>query len=63
MAELKPCPFCGSKEVKVIEHKYYHSLNSYGVKCFGCKTESYQFFDTKNEAIEAWNRRAEGCME
>ena len=58
MEELKPCPFCGSGRVNVIEHKFHHLINSFGVKCFNCKTESYQFFDSRKETIEAWNRRA-----
>ena len=58
MEGLKPCPFCGSNKVNVIEHKYYNLTNSFGVKCFNCKTESYQFFDSRTEAAEAWNRRA-----
>jgi Lar family restriction alleviation protein len=57
MTKLKPCPFCGSGKVNVIEHKFYHLPSSYGVRCFNCKTESYQYFDTQEEAIEAWNRR------
>ena len=56
--ELKPCPFCGSDRVNVTENKFQHLFNSFGVKCFNCKTESYQFFDSRKEAIEAWNRRA-----
>ena len=58
MIELKPCPFCGDDRVNVIEHEYNYLLNSYGCRCFNCKTESYQFFDSRKEAIEAWNRRA-----
>lgn len=57
MEKLKPCPFCGSQKVYVIEHKFHHLSNSYGVRCLHCKTESYQFFDTQKEAVEAWNRR------
>ena len=60
--ELKPCPFCGSNKVNVYEYKYHGLTDSFGVKCFNCKTESYQFFDSKNEAIEAWNRRAKNEM-
>ena len=55
--KLKQCPFCGSGKVNVIEHKFYHLPSSYGVRCFNCKTASYQFFETQKEAIEAWNRR------
>ena len=56
--DLKPCPFCGDDRVHVIEHKYYRLSNSYGVECFNCKTQSYQFFNSQKEAIEAWNMRA-----
>ena len=54
MAELKPCPFCGGEEFEVVSvygEEYY-------VNCLNCTTcgpggETYE------EAIEAWNRRAE----
>ena len=51
MAELKPCPFCGGNaEIK----KY----TRFWVACDDCLTESAAYA-TKEEAIEAWNRRAE----
>lgn len=55
--KLKPCPFCGSNKCNVIEHAFHNLSSTYGVKCWNCKAESWQFFDTKEEAIEAWNRR------
>ena len=55
---LKPCPFCGDDRVHITEHRFHNLSNSYGVECFNCKTQSYQFFDTPKEAVEAWNRRA-----
>lgn len=51
---LKPCPFCGG-QANVIEY-LFHGL--YGVKCQKCKAETYQFYESEEEAIEAWNRRA-----
>lgn len=55
--DLKPCPFCGSNKCNVIEQTYYNLSPTYGAKCWNCKAESWLFFDTKEEAIEAWNRR------
>ena len=56
--KLEPCPFCGSDDVFVVEHHFYKTEDCFGVQCDNCKTQSYQFYDSKNEAIEAWNRRA-----
>ena len=50
MAELKPCPFCGGKaEMK--------SYTRFWVACDDCLSET-STYSTKEEAIEAWNRRA-----
>ena len=53
MAELKPCPFCGCKEIAsdkydIIRHK---------VCCRSCSAQIYR--GTQKEAEKAWNRRAE----
>ena len=59
MAELKPCPFCG--EIPLLYESKQDLKNIlYGVSCYGehhCASVGY--FDTEEEAIEAWNRRAE----
>ena len=62
MAEaLKPCPFCGEgTHIRTLETA--HGSVLYGVSCptegcFGFSMETY--FDTPEEAIAAWNRRAE----
>ena len=52
---LKPCPFCGSK--KVIVYKDSINPKCCFVFCEGCRVNTADF-DTKKEAIEAWNRRA-----
>ena len=52
MAELKPCPFCGS---------YDQRFNSaYGLCWYTCEDCGCEGPDGDNEqeAIEAWNRRA-----
>ena len=58
MSELKRCPFCGS--VGEIERKTV--LNLWIVQCSNpsCPA-SYMIgfdYDTEEEAVEAWNRRA-----
>lgn len=67
MAELKPCPFCGNKSVSVAVDNVAYSLGleedtNFQIICsvtaFGCGASS-GWHETKAEAIEAWNRRAD----
>jgi Lar family restriction alleviation protein len=51
--ELKPCPFCGCKNINLID---YHGGIVF-VQCDDC-CATFPHFDTKEEAINAWNRRA-----
>lgn len=53
MPELKPCPFCGG-EAKV--QSFSHDRTVY---CTDCNARVQKFFPTREEAIEAWNRRAD----
>jgi len=62
--ELKSCPFCGGEA----EHKMYlwgnHSETGepiwcYYIFCIRCDSMTDNIFRTKQEAIEAWNRRIE----
>lgn len=53
---LKPCPFCGGVDVKV--HIPYSTDDCYMVQCYGCNCNT-AIYMTVNQAIEAWNRRAE----
>jgi transcription elongation factor Elf1 len=50
--ELKPCPFCGSPKPGVYEH-----LCGWTARCGACGAEIDR--DTREEAVAAWNRRAE----
>lgn len=60
MGELKKCPFCGGKAEMI----YTKSIESWTVECALDKGECNVIpgtrpFDTKEEAIAAWNRRVE----
>ena len=68
MAELKPCPFCGSKNIRINAYGFGY----YGIECLGCGVETARYkniskylegslpIEKKAEkAIEAWNRRAD----
>ena len=59
MAELKPCPFCGAT-VK-IEEEWADAVSVfYSFNCDSCGMYCVQNECVpQNEAIEAWNRRAE----
>lgn len=59
--ELKPCPFCGGVVTRVIG---FGGLNFF--KCRKCGAvvsfDNDYYNKHKNEAIEAFNRRAEGVI-
>lgn len=66
MDELKPCPFCGSKDVRVItspDHcvvccgNCHASITKMNFKV--CSSIAETLKDAHPKAIEAWNRRAE----
>lgn len=54
--KLKPCPFCGSKDVGLI--CVDEALGAWMVKCngFGCGCRTMDWL-TDESAIWAWNRR------
>lgn len=56
MKELKQCPFCGG-EAYVQKHDFDMLNSTYGVICLECCCETYQFYNTQEMAIEAWNKR------
>lgn len=59
MAELKPCPFCEGKTVSIYDYQNYYTLPyHWRVKCDKCGAEG-PIADSKEEAIDAWNKRSD----
>ena len=54
MAELKPCPFCGSERILLRGIVW---LNNYCITCPKCGAES-GYKPTEQQAIDAWNKRS-----
>lgn len=54
--ELKPCPFCGYKSVEILEDDNKFLYYRYMSQCQKCGAGAGRGH-TKQEAIEAWNRR------
>lgn len=52
--KLKPCPFCGSENVKIFE---YRGTSKFYVICKNCFTP-VGIYDGKDEATKRWNTRA-----
>ena len=70
MYRLKPCPFCGNETIRIEMHRNSDpgaGVYMYEVVCDKCGASicgrSVDVFrekaDAKQEAIKAWNRRAE----
>ena len=58
MSELKPCPFCGG-EAYMETHRFNNLPDTFSVRCKHCKVQTYSFYNTEQEALNAWNRRAD----
>lgn len=55
MTELKPCPFCGGKELHVYVVDIWRT-RAEAVRCEVCEFDGPKGGDTK-QAAEKWNRR------
>ncbi len=53
--ELKRCPFCG-RRARIETSGNYYVTEKFKVRCVGCLTVSV-YYDSREEAIAAWNRR------
>ena len=59
MTELLPCPFCASDDVRIAVTM--HESWYYG-ECESCGGRT-DYYDSQDEAIAAWNTRAERTCE
>ena len=55
MTELKPCPFCGARNIKYL---FRQADNHWTIRCNKCgvKTRWKQY---KDDCAKMWNRRAQ----
>ncbi len=67
MFDLRPCPFCGSKDVAYEDYSADDEDECWMIQCNGCGIavscpggEDGCCDPTKEEAARAWNRRARG---
>lgn len=60
MSELKPCPFCGSADVRITRSLLLRDppIHLYGIACRHCDATVGMNFISEEAAKEAWNRRA-----
>lgn len=57
MAEIKNCPFCGSK-AEIHSKEYMVKIRCSNDDCLCCRI---WWFDEIEEAVEDWNRRADNA--
>lgn len=57
MNELKPCPFCGEKEIAIYLYEKIYGIEVYKACCTKCSAQFYR--GTREELIEAWERRTD----
>lgn len=56
-SELKPCPFCNGKNIKVYPVPNFEKA-TFRVKCNDCGCSYLELFDKEEDAIRAWNTRS-----
>lgn len=56
--ELKPCPFCGGDARVDAMPVYVVAGDCYQCICIGGCASSSAYYDSEEDAVAAWNRRA-----
>ena len=56
MEKLKPCPYCGNEDVKLMRMSNY-----YGVVCenYFCDRITERYFNTEEQAVREWDKEIE----
>lgn len=57
MGRAKPCPFCGSGDISIEKDDAVY-WEVYCKNC-GANVGAYDCYETIEEALETWNRRAQ----
>lgn len=57
MNKLKPCPFCGEPDIKIMKSFFTVFEDKYYCFCPECGSRSFESFSEK-QTVDAWNRRA-----
>lgn len=68
--KLKPCPFCGAKNVRLMSNETKASACCIDsddeleakycyIHCYGCDMDFMPDVDIAKDVMEAWNRRAD----
>ena len=63
MERLKPCPFCGGEASIDWSYHLCAAPVTYNVECRRCTAKIEYPYDSEEEAVMAWNRRAERSEE
>lgn len=71
MAELLPCPFCGSEKIKIEESQYRavgakSFKSSFRIRCgntYGCLVKPSLKMTKHEDAVKIWNTRGEEIID
>lgn len=56
--EVKPCPFCGGKEIVIDKYEHKCEADRYRIFCTGCMAMiDPGWAQQKQTVIDMWNRR------
>lgn len=57
MKELDNCPFCNGKAVLTHWSPMFRTSRFPVVECMDCGAMTWLYYETEQDAVEAWNRR------